>query len=61
MLLSVRTSDDGNSTEVPDVTLPRKALVTTHRPVPQMDTGSRGENPEVSERTIVKELGKMTP
>ena len=30
-------------------------------PVPQTDTGSRGENPKVSERTLVKELGKMTP
>ena len=30
-------------------------------PVPQTDTGRRGENPKVSERTLVKELGKMTP
>jgi hypothetical protein len=30
-------------------------------PVPQTDTGSRGENPKVCERTLVKELGKMTP
>ncbi len=33
-----------NSTEVPDVTLPRKLLVRKQRPVPQTDTGSRGEN-----------------
>ena len=38
-----------------------KLLVRKHRPVPQTDTGSRGENPKVSERTLVKELGKMTP
>ena len=30
-------------------------------PVPETDTGGRGENPKVSERTMVKELGKMTP
>ena len=30
-------------------------------PVPQTDTGSRVENTKVSERTLVKELGKMTP
>ena len=65
MLLFLRTSCDGegnNSTEVPDVTLPRKASsVKSYLPVPQTDTGSRGENPKVSERTLVKELGKMTP
>ena len=30
-------------------------------PVPQTDTGRRGENPKTSGRTLVKELGKMTP
>ena len=30
-------------------------------PVPQTDAGGRGENPKTNERTIVKELGKMTP
>ena len=30
-------------------------------PVPQTDTGSQDENSKVSERTLVKELGKMTP
>jgi hypothetical protein len=25
------------------------------------DTGGQGENPEVSERTVAKELGKITP
>ncbi len=29
--------------------------------VPQTDTGGRGEYPKVFERTLVKELGKMTP
>ena len=30
-------------------------------PVPETDTGGQGEYPKVSERTMVKELGKMTP
>ena len=34
---------------------------TTHRPVPQSDTGVPGENPKAFGRTLVKELGKMTP
>jgi hypothetical protein len=29
-------------------------------PVPQTDTGGRGEQPQVRERIMVKELGKMT-
>jgi hypothetical protein len=29
--------------------------------VPQTDTGRQGEHPEALERTLVKELGKMTP
>ena len=45
-----------------EVTLPRKASkVKKSGPVPITDTGSRGEHPKVSERTLVKELGKMTP
>ena len=45
-----------------DAKLPRKAskdMILS--PVPQTNTGGRGENPKVSERTMVKELGKMTP
>ena len=30
-------------------------------PVPQSDAGRRGENPKTNGRTLVKELGKMTP
>ena len=30
-------------------------------PVPQTDTGRRGENPKMNGRTLVKELCKMTP
>src|SRR6478735_53328 len=34
---------------------------TTRRPVPQSDTGVPGEDPKAFGRTLVKELGKMTP
>ena len=46
-----------------DPQLPRKAPVesTADVTVPQTDTGGRGENPKALERTLLKELGKMTP
>ena len=34
---------------------------TTGKPVPQSDTGVLGEHPKAFGRTLVKELGKMTP
>ena len=34
---------------------------TDDRPVPQSDTGVLGEHPKAFGRTLVKELGKMTP
>src|SRR5438128_5195372 len=34
---------------------------TIRRPVPQSDTGVLGEHPKAFGRTLVKELGKMTP
>src|SRR4029079_6451633 len=34
---------------------------TTPRRVPQSDTGVPGEDPKAFGRTLVKELGKMTP
>ena len=37
-----------------------KLLLSEEVPVPQTDTGRRGENPKTSGRTLVKELGKMT-
>ena len=42
------------------IRLPRKSakhICTV--PVPQTDTGSRGENPKVLERFMAKELGKI--
>ena len=46
-----------------DPQLPRKASVelTADVTVPQTDTGGRGEDPKALERTLLKELGKMTP
>src|SRR5699024_7856024 len=64
MLLLVRMSCDGECSLVPKYRMSQcqeKFLVRESLPVPQTDTGSRGENPKVSERTFVKELGKMTP
>ena len=47
--------------EAAESTLARKAATSEKAPVPQTDTGRRGENPKMSEITIVKVLGKMTP
>ena len=42
--------------------LPRKTSMEVRLPtVPQTDTGRRGEYPQVLERTVVKELGKIAP
>ena len=50
------------SKEVPNFTLSRKAFRRSNYPaVPRTDTGSEERNPKVSERTLVKKLGKMTP
>ena len=50
---SIRKSVDRLATKSP--------TLTTHRPVPQSDTGVPGEHPKAFGRTLVKELGKMTP
>ena len=48
--------------EAVEFTLARKAAqIAKEMPVPQTDTGGRGENPKTIGRTLVKELGKMTP
>jgi hypothetical protein len=56
------SSDSVRSREVIDPMLPRKTskrarLVT----VPQTDSGGRVEHTKALERTVVKELSKMTP
>jgi hypothetical protein len=42
-------------------TCQEKLLARPKAPVPQTDTGRRGENPKVRGKTLVKELGKMSP
>ncbi len=51
----------GYGCEATEPTLPEKPLARSKVPVPQTDTGRRGEYPKARERTLVKELGKMTP
>ena len=56
------SSDCVSFREVVEPMLPRKsskraALVT----VPQTDSGGRVEHTKALERTVVKELGKLTP
>ena len=38
-----------------------KLLTRADAPVPETDTGRRGEDPKVRGKTLVKELGKMYP
>ncbi len=40
---------------------PGKAAIVHRVPVPETDTGGRGEDPKADGRSIAKELGKMTP
>ena len=49
------------STEEHVLWLPRKASSQAKAPVPQTDTGRRAEHAKARGRTLVKELGKMTP
>ena len=41
--------------------VPGKAAIVPRAPVPETDTGGRGENPKAGGRSIAKELGKMAP
>ena len=40
---------------------PRKAVADEMRNRTKTDTGRRGEYPQALERTVLKELGKLTP
>ena len=44
-----------------NISAAKSPLGTTRRPVPQSDTGVLGEYPKAFGRTLVKELGKLTP
>ena len=60
----IRQKPDGDRNEVGKLLNPHwqeKLLGSEKVPVPQTDTGRRGENPKTNGRTLVKELGKMTP
>ena len=64
MLAFIRTRRDEERIKVAKAATSHcreKLLARNGAPVPQTDTGSRGEYPQVSERTLVKELGKMAP
>ena len=52
---------ENSSSEGLDLRLSRKASSQVKVPVPQTDTGRREENSKARGRTLVKELGKMTP
>ena len=54
---------EGHVAEVIDPMLPRKAAdcIEAVLTVPQTDSGGQVENTKALERTLVKELGKMTP
>ena len=50
------------ASEVSDTTLPGKATkLQLYATVPQTDTGARDEYSKALERTLEKELGKLTP
>ena len=52
---------DEASCEAGEPMLPRKTSKERGGARTKTDTGGQGEDPEVSERTVAKELGKMTP
>ena len=58
-----RDEESACAHKLDDPQLPRKASaeLTANVTVPQTDTGGRGEDPKALERTLPKELGKMTP
>jgi hypothetical protein len=60
--LSILNAKRGSQAKFVKPSCPENRLnVETVLPVPQTDTGRRGEYPKASERTFVKELGNMYP
>ena len=59
----LRGDDEDLRVKVIDPMLPRKAAYCVEKmvTVPQTDTGGQVENTKALERTLVKELGKLTP
>ena len=58
-----RQGCDGERTKVAKYPYgaPRKAAIVPFVPVPQTDTGRQVEETKADGRSIVKELGKITP
>ena len=61
LLGTIGVTGSEKSNEADESTLARKAAKWLKVPVPQTDTGRREENSKTNGRTLVKELGKMTP
>ena len=60
--LMLRSEQEGLARKLALIRLPRKPTKGDLRlTVPQTDTGRWGENPQVLDRTVVKELGKIAP
>ncbi len=59
----IREGERKISSEASDFKLPRKATkrLMVYVPVPQTDTGRQEEYSKTDGRSVVKELGKMTP
>ena len=58
----VRASPSADNASSTNLRFQEKLLrLIMREPVPQTDTGGRGENLKTREITIVKELGKLTP
>ena len=59
---TLRHEWEGLAHKLTVIILPRKtSMLDLQVTVPQTDTGRWGEYPKVLEKTLVKELGKMTP
>ena len=61
LLKTIALMGSEQSNEAAESTLARKAAKYLKVPVPQTDTGRREENSKTNGRTLVKELGKITP
>ena len=61
LLETIALMGSEQSNEAIESTLARKAAKLSKVPVPQTDTGRREENSKTNGRTLVKELGKITP
>ncbi len=62
MIVTPRHEWEGLAHKLTVSMLPRKASMRDLQvTVPQTDTGRWGENPQVLDRTVVKELGKIAP